>query len=76
MLRNKHKAEAAIRLAIKPPSGFLGDMRRVVVEDDFDGGIRRIGGVHFLEKRDKFPRAMAIFNTGMNVPRAQVDAGQ
>src|SRR5271169_7054874 len=60
MFRSKYKGEAALRLGGKPRLGFLGDMRGVVVEDQLDGGIRRISGVKFLEKTNELARAMAI----------------
>jgi hypothetical protein len=39
----------------------------------FDRGVRRIGGVEFLEKTDELPRAMAIFDAGVNLAGEQVD---
>ena len=41
-------------LSGKPGRGLVRDMSGVVVEDDFNGGVGRIGGVEGLEKLDKF----------------------
>src|SRR3984885_10481528 len=67
MFRSKYKDEAALWLGGEPRLGFLGDVRGVVVEDQLDGGLRRISGVEHLEKTDKLPRTMAIFDTGVNL---------
>jgi hypothetical protein len=45
----------------------------MVVEDHFDRGVRRISGVEFLEKADELPRAMTIFDAGVNLTREQVE---
>src|SRR3984885_262990 len=45
----------------------LGDVGGVVVEDQLDGGICRVSGVEFLQKADKLPRTMAIFDAGVNL---------
>jgi hypothetical protein len=37
-------------------------VRGVVVEDQLDGGVRRISGIELLEKTDELPRAMAVLN--------------
>src|ERR1700722_4340994 len=42
MFRGRHKGEAALWLGGQPLLGFLGSVGRVVVEDHFDGGVRRI----------------------------------
>jgi hypothetical protein len=49
MFRGKYKGEAALWLGGKPRLGFLGDVHGVVVEDQLDGGLRRISGVEHLE---------------------------
>jgi hypothetical protein len=41
VLRREHEAETALWLAGNPGLGLLGDMRRMVVQDQLDGGISR-----------------------------------
>ena len=48
----------------------------MVVEDHFDGGVRRISGIEFLEQTDELPRAMAIFDASANLAGEQVDPGE
>ena len=60
----------------EPLVGFLGHMRRMVVEDDLDSCVGRIGGIKLLEEADELARAMAIFDAGVNLSREQVDACQ
>ena len=50
VFRREHQGEPALWLGGKPRLGLLGDVRRVIVEDQLDGGVRRIGGVDFLRK--------------------------
>src|ERR1700755_3208494 len=76
MFRGKHKGEAPLWLGSEPLLGFLGGVGRVVVEDNFDGGVGWISGVEFLEQTDELPRAMAIFEAGVNLAREQVDPGE
>src|SRR5690242_20319952 len=45
-----------------------------VVEDDFNCGVGRIGGVEELEKPDKLATAVALFDNGMYVSGEQIDA--
>lgn len=69
---------------VKRPSGWaashrlvsLENVRRVIIEDQFDGGVGRIGGVDLLEKAYELPRAMPILDTGENLAGEQVDPGQ
>ena len=48
----------------------------MVVEDQLDGGVGRIGGVELLEKVNELPRAMAVFDTGVDLAAEQVDPGE
>jgi hypothetical protein len=45
----------------------------MVVEDQLDGGVCRIGGIELLEKTDELSRAMAVLDACMNPSRQQVD---
>jgi hypothetical protein len=76
MFRGKYKGKAALWLGGKPPVCFLGDVRGVVVEDQLDGGVRRISGVEFLEKPDELPRTMPILDTGMNLVSRSIPASR
>jgi hypothetical protein len=60
----------------EPGFGFLGDVRRVIVEDQLDRCMGRIGGVDKLEKFDEFAVAVAIPDEGMNLTGQQIDASQ
>jgi hypothetical protein len=48
----------------------------VIVEDQPDGGVRRIGGIKLAEEGDELARAVSIFDTGMYATCQQVDPGQ
>ena len=41
--------ETARRLLSDPSLGFLGDVRGMIVEDQFDRGMGRIGGIEKLD---------------------------
>src|SRR6204780_3556618 len=76
VLGSEREFEAARGLIGGPGFGFLGDVRRVIVEDQLDRGVGRIGGVEKLEEFDEFAAAMAIPDQGMDLAGKQVDAGQ
>jgi hypothetical protein len=48
VLRREGEFEAVGRLACEPSSGLLGNMRRMIVEDQLDRRIGRIGGIDEL----------------------------
>ena len=52
------------------------DVSRVVVEDQLDGGVGRIGGIDFLEEADELPRTMPVLDTGVNLAAEQIDPGE
>src|SRR5208282_4001081 len=58
--------EAASRLSGKPSRRFLRDMGRMIVEDQLDRSIGRIGGVEKLQELDELAAAMAILDQGMD----------
>jgi hypothetical protein len=64
------------RLAGEPSSGLFGDMRGLVVEDQLDRRVGRVGGVEKLEEFDEFAAAMAILDQRMDLAGDEVDAGQ
>ena len=45
----------------------------MIVQNDLDRGIGRIGCIELLEKADEFARAVAVFDIGMNLAGEQVD---
>ena len=54
MLWCKHEAEAALALCGKPLVGFLRHVRRMIVQNNLDRGIRRVGRIELLEKANEF----------------------
>src|SRR6202040_3794141 len=68
--------EAADRLLGEPSLGLLGNGRGMIIEDQLDRGMDRIGGVEKLEKFDEFAAAMAVLDEGVNLASQQIDAGQ
>ena len=48
----------------------------MIVEDQLDRGVGRIGGVEKLEELDELAAAMAIPDQGMDLAGDEIDAGQ
>jgi hypothetical protein len=48
----------------------------VIVKDDLDRSMRRIGRVNNLEKFDELAASMPVPDQGVNLPGQQIDAGQ
>jgi len=48
----------------EPSFRLLGDVRGMIVEDQLDRGMSRIGGIEKLEKFDKLTAAMAVPDQG------------
>ena len=63
-------------LLCKPGLGLLGDVCRMIVEDQLDRGMARIGGIDKLEEFDELAAAMAIPDQHVNLTGQQIDAGQ
>ena len=72
MFRREGEFEAMRRLGGKPGCGFFG----MIVEDQLDRSVGRIGGVEQLEKFDEFAAAVTILDQGMNLAANKIDAGQ
>src|ERR1700704_699044 len=53
-----------------------GDMRGMIVEDQLDRRVGRIGGVEKREEFDEFAAAMAILDQGVNLAGDEIDPGQ
>ena len=62
VLGRKGELEAALGLGGEPCFRLLGDVCGMVVEDQLDGGICRIGSIEQLEKFDELTAAMSIFD--------------
>ena len=75
VLGSEHKGETPLGLSGEPSPGFLGDVSRVIVEDDLDGGCGGIGLVEDFEELDELPTAMAIPDQRVHPASEQVDAG-
>src|SRR5271168_4052015 len=60
----------------EPGSGLFGDVRRMIVEDQLDRRLGRVGGVEKLEEFDEFAAAMAVLGQRMDLAGDEVDAGQ
>jgi hypothetical protein len=76
VLGREGEFETASRLAGEPRLSLFGDMRGMIVEDQLDRGVSRIGGVEKFEEFDEFAAAMAIPDQGMDLASEEVDAGQ
>ena len=62
MLGRESEFEAAGGLNGEPSLGLFGDVRRMIVEDQLDRRMGRIGGIEELEKFDEFATAMAVIS--------------
>ena len=67
MLGCESESKLPNRPSGKPGRGLLRDMSGVVVEDDFNCGVGRIGGVEELDKLDKFAAAVALFECQLEI---------
>jgi hypothetical protein len=76
VLGREGELEAAGRLIGEPSLGLLGDVRGMIVEDQLDRRMSRIGGVEKLEEFDEFAAAVAVLDKGMNLAGEQINAGQ
>jgi hypothetical protein len=66
MLGRESEFEAAGGLIGEPSLGLFGDVRRMIVEDQLDRRMGRIGGIEELEKFDEFATAMAVPDEGVS----------
>src|SRR6516162_10187972 len=76
MLWREDEFEAASKLVGEPGLGFLGDVCGMIVEDQLDRRMGRIGGINEFEEFDEFAAAMAVRDQGVNLAGEQIDAGQ
>src|ERR1700680_4495737 len=75
MLGREREGKAPNGLHGQPGRGLMRNMSRMVVEDDFNGGVSRIGRVEELEKFNELPAAMALFDKGVDLTGQKIDAG-
>src|SRR5208337_4096220 len=73
VLGGEGEFEAAGGLLGEPSFGLPGDVRRMIVEDQLDRRVGRIGGVEKLEEFDEFAAAVAILDQSVNRAGEQVD---
>ena len=66
VLGGEGELEATLELLGEPSLGLLGDVCGMIVEDQLDRCVRRIGGVEKLEEFDEFATAVAIPDKGVN----------
>src|ERR1700731_79212 len=59
--------EAAGRLIGEPNLGLLGDVCGMIVEDQLDRSMGRIGGIDELEEFDEFAAAVAVLDESVNL---------
>src|SRR4030088_219124 len=59
--------EAADRLIGEPNLGLLGDVCGMIVEDQLDRSMGRIGGIDELEEFDEFAAAVAVLDESVNL---------
>ena len=76
MLGRERKVEAACWPRVEPGSGFPRDVCGVIIEDQFDRGACRIGGVEKLEEFDELAAAMAVSDESVDLSGEQINSGQ
>ena len=76
VLGSEGEFKAVRGLIGEPGFGLFGDVRGMIVEDQLDRCVGRIGGVEKLEEFDEFAAAMAILDQRMDLAGDEVDADQ
>src|SRR5204863_1716839 len=56
--------------------GFFRDVRRMIVEDQLDRGLRRIRGIQQLEEFYELSTAVTVFDERMDLAGEQINPGQ
>lgn len=67
MLGGEGELEAPAWSRGEPSSGFSRDVRRMIIEDQLDRSVRRIGGINKPEELDELATAVAIFDKGVDL---------
>ena len=76
VLGREGELEATRRSGREPGVRLLGDVGGMIVEDQADRRMCRIGGIEKLEKVDELSAAVAVFDQGMDLAGDQIDPGQ
>src|SRR5208337_3610364 len=76
VLGREDEVESTGRLLGEPSLGLLGDVRRMIVEDQLDRCVGRVGGIEELEELNEFAAAVAVLDEGVDLAGEQIDAGQ
>src|SRR5262249_37396073 len=64
----ERKLEAACGSCIEPGSGFFRDVGGMIVEDQLDRSMGRIGGIEKLEVFDELAAAVTVPDKGVDLP--------
>ena len=56
----EHELEAACALLSEPAARFFRDVRGMIVEDEFDRGVCRVGRIEQLEEFDELATTVAV----------------
>ena len=51
---SEDESKAAVALSGEPVVGFLGHVRRMIVQDDLDRCVGRVGSIELFEEADEF----------------------
>ena len=76
VLGREDEFEAPGRLLGEPSLGLLGDVRGMIVEDQLDRRMGRIGGVEEFEEFNEFAASVAVLDEGVDLAGEQINAGQ
>src|SRR5208337_693135 len=76
VLGREDEFESAGRLLGEPSLGLLRDVRGMIVEDQLDCRMGRIGDVEELEEFNEFAAAVAVLDESVDLAGEQIDAGQ
>ena len=76
VLGREGEVETVRGLLGEPGLCLFGDVRGMIVEDQLDRCVSRIGGIEKLEKFDEFAAAMTVPDEGMNLTGEQINTGQ
>src|SRR5262249_44706628 len=77
-MRLSHDPCVGVNVKVKRPKGCAASqlvLSGMVVENDLDRGVGRIGGIEQLEKFNEFAAAVAFLDEGVNVTGEQIDTG-
>src|ERR1700741_5675056 len=76
VLGGEGELERPSRWSGEPGSGFSRYVRGMIVEDQLDRSVRRIGGIDEPEELDELSTAVAIFDKGVDLAGEQINSSQ